>query len=281
MTGRKVLLIFFSVFCVFFLVASVFAIDAKENLFDPEFYVESFDDAGVYEKIAEFLAQDLAKGLDEEIADLNEEEIRDIIEEVVNPQWTKDSMETIIRSILDYINGDTDEISGFLDLTPIKTGFINVIERDHPDLSTEEITNEMPDAIYLTELLEKDDLVMAREGVSNFNRGTEILIIITAILILLILFLGYDLSEKTKYLGMVFAISGIVISALTYAQDRIFSQLLSNTEEVVFNDVILALRDKFLAKLLYHGLIIFAIGIALYIVSRILKSREKESLPIE
>ncbi|MHC1597974.1 MAG: hypothetical protein ACXQS3_04540 [Candidatus Methanofastidiosia archaeon] len=278
MSSRKVFMILASVACVILLTGGIITFDTERTILNPDFYIKSLDDADVYENLPDIISDGLAGSLEDEIEDLNADEIYDILFEIITPQWTKDSISAIISGLLNYINGDSEVLQGYVDMVSMRDDFIIVVQRDHPDLDSSTVENKIPDMIYLHELVEVEDLDDARSIVSFIHSLVLILILLAAALLIIIFVLGKDILEKLNAVGMVLFVSGGFITIISFViGDKVSEIRGSGAEDALFASIINALGSTYSSVLLLHGAIILAIGTILIISAYVMKRNREKS----
>lgn len=276
MSARKVLMVLASVACVLLLTGGIITFDTERTILNPDFYIRSLDDADVYEKLPDIISTGLADSLEDEIEDLNADEIYDILFEIITPQWTKDSISAIISGLLNYINGDSEVLQGYVDMGSMKDSFIIVVQRDHPDLDSSTVESEIPDTIYIHEMVEVDDLDDARSIVSFIHSLVLVPILLAIALLIIILVLGKDILEKLNTVGIVLLVSGVFVTIISFTIGNKISGIRGGgAEDALFASIIKALGSAYSSVLLLHGAIILVIG-AILIVSAYVMKRKGE-----
>lgn len=268
MAARKIMLIIISILAPLMLSSSLFLYEIDSTLINADFYLDSFDDVDVYERLPDIVGEQLAVTLDEDVEDLDKHEIKDVVNEVMYPEWVKDSMSSIIQGFFAYINNEKDELEGTVDVAILKSDIYDIVVRDHPDKDPDKILSEIPDNIELSEMIDAEDLDDAR-SLSSFIRSVKYLFyIILFSLLILVVVLAEGLSKKFRSIGIILLVPGIIITIVSYLSGRVIDSMTSDVGEgQLFIDVINSISDNFTGQVMLHGVMFILLGLILILLS--------------
>ncbi|MBN1785477.1 MAG: hypothetical protein JW825_00605 [Candidatus Methanofastidiosa archaeon] len=268
MTARKLFLILVSIIAPIILTSTLFVYEVDSTLTNPNFYINGFEEANVFDRLPEAIGGQLSLMLDEEVNELDEAELKDVIVSVLPPQWVKDNMTMIVNNLFDYLDGDVETIEGNIGLEELKPQMRNVLETDYPDKDADEILEEIPDNIDLSEIVGEEGLSEIKNLNSLFNDFRNLLYVLSIILLVLMLLLAKGLAEKMRHFGSTLIVPGVSLTIASFVMGNIIGSITSNVEgEKLVSDVLNILSGNFTGRLLLHGLLLLFLGIALIILS--------------
>ena len=148
-TGRNITVILLSMVLFLFALPAIFLLPAELFLFRSAAYQNSFNSNGLYERIPEYLGENLyfqgglPGGREIErraVSYLSEEDYLSITNLVVTPVWAEAQVTSLTDQLFKFLNFQNDHLSLVLDIRDIKSQLLN----EHSEVVAEVIVSSWP-----------------------------------------------------------------------------------------------------------------------------------------
>ena len=130
---NSVLIVFAWIFAALFVISSIlviFSFFPTKKLLDPDFYKTALEDIGIYERLPETIAQQLASNLSQGVTGaespvylllLSQQEWESILTGLINPAWLQTQTESILDQFFGVLLDSPDPLN-----TPINISILEL-----------------------------------------------------------------------------------------------------------------------------------------------------------
>lgn len=273
-TGRKIFAAILSILLIFNLNLLVYSYAVRSTVLNPDFLTQKLEEANFYS----LLKKNLMSTLSYQVMRGQSEELTEILNKSITERWLKNQTNSLVTSLLSYLNSDTDKLVLEVSLREPKQNLKENL--DLPPSITDKLTQVPSQANVLQTLPEKDreklkkGLRELRKGVGYFRLAFKILLISAGVLILLIALLVKKAKSILRKIGIPFFISGSSLYLGNVLVLKLVSQKFTPEKLPPFlpQEVLLKILRDFLSPINDLSIVFMVLGLVLIAVSFVFKN---------
>lgn len=276
---KRILSAILSIVLVFTLNSIIYFQAINSTVLNPAFFEKELDELNFYPTLKENLISNLGYDF------LSSQELTEILEKSVTEKWLREQTNSLITSILNYLNSKTDELVLEVSTAEVKENLKANLPL--PPEVTNELLKKLPDSYDLLENLKepereefKNNMALARKYISYFHLGFYLLIAFAVVLILLIILLAKKLKSIFRRIGAAFFISGSSLYFGNFMTMEMVSSQFTPDKLPAFlpQEVLLNIIRDFLEPTNSWGIIFMVIGVIILFWSFLLREEKKEKI---
>ena len=318
---RGVFLYFLKSLLVILILLAVVTNVVQNTFFSPDFYTTQLEKVNGYDLFRDFLIDKFTDtvisqistqdGITEELKEMIKVEMRDELANVITVNWIKSKADNLIRDVIFYLRGESEELSLVVHIEDIKPSLGDALENAFMEIAesqglpveveevrselertvNEEILGEVPDSIDINEMSQgevKKSLMEVKEFVSVFFLISTYSIIGLIVVSVLIIILDLRFKEILKNIGWPSVVAGALILLEVFLAPILMEKMIQmeelsmgdTMEKEVGKEILVKLVQNmfntYIDNLKFWGFLVIGIGVIFVVGSIFVKEKVKE-----